>query len=109
MNEQNDSSVVVALGAKATIEQVSSLADEIRAKLKQTDMLLFQVDQVEQIDLSVIQLMYATKRQADKEGKTFQFTGTASQAFLDTLVDAGFLNEPVDDLSVLHRSLIDFD
>jgi anti-anti-sigma regulatory factor len=102
---------VVKLGKRATIESAKALSGEILKKLKDAQVLCFDLEHVETADLSAVQLLYAAKREADKSGKDIRFSEQISDAFLETLITGGFLSD-----SALNRksgeelavSLIDF-
>ncbi len=107
MNEKN-SSQTITFEKKSNIEQIGSLYSDIEEKLKKSDTLYLNLELVEQTDLSFIQLLYAVKREADKNGKTILFTGNLTQSFIGILLDSGFVSESPADSNELASALIDF-
>lgn len=109
MAEEMKTEELVDLGVKASIEQVSSLYKEISEKLQREERLFISCKDVEQVDVSILQLLYAAKREADKLGKKLELSGPVSESMRKALVDSGFLpsyaEEPVD----ISLEMMDFD
>ncbi len=100
--------LTVTFEKRSCIEQIRSLYSDLEEKLKQTDTLNLNMDLLEQADVSFIQLLYAVKRTADKSDKSIVFTGTLTQAFIQTLLDSGFVSERPAGSDELAAALIDF-
>jgi ABC-type transporter Mla MlaB component len=108
VNGKNNGFQTIVFEKRSAIEQIGSLYSDIEERLKQTETLYVNLEHVEQADLSFIQLLYAAKRTAEKNGKSIIFTGKLTQSFIRTLLDSGFISESPADANALAAALIDF-
>ena len=103
-----DSIRIINIEGQAGIGQVQGLAEEIGNVLKETEKLVINIGRLESADLSIIQILYAARREAKKQGKEVHLNGKLSLEFRERLVRGGFCSEAPEEANELEEVLIDF-
>ncbi|MFO8064429.1 MAG: STAS domain-containing protein [Spirochaetota bacterium] len=99
---------VVSLEGDATVTSVQTLKERLTEALDTSAKVLVNLSHVSGMDLAGVQLLYATKREADSRGVDFHFTGTISDPVRETLEAGGFVQQAPADARELESVLLDF-
>lgn len=75
--------ITVMWTGTAGIEQAKNLHDNLLDAFKNAKQILLDISKLEDIDISGIQLIIASKKEAEKQNKTFFITGEIPAAILD--------------------------
>jgi ABC-type transporter Mla MlaB component len=108
MENDDEDSKTISLGIQPTVEQIREMHKEIKEALKESDTVIIQSDSIEKADLSLIQLLYAARREAVKKKKRITFSEPLSPVLVGVLKDAGFIRWDVESAEALEEALIDF-
>ncbi len=73
-----------------TLGVVGAMAEKVRATLREADQVLVLLDGVDDIDLSVLQLLCSAHRSAAAMGKVLVLDGAISRTLALKVVEAGF-------------------
>lgn len=73
-----------------TLLQVAQMRETLRQELESTEALEVVFSEVENVDLSLIQVLCAAHRSARKAGKEISLPGTLPDAFVRLIDDGGF-------------------
>ena len=84
---------VVNLVGNVNLSALESLAEEIRASLAERETVLLSLSQAADIDLGGIQLLYAARRYAEKQGKSLHITGSIPETVARRLHRGGFTED----------------
>lgn len=111
MGKGNETSVTIDLGVSGTVETVRELHQEIRNSLKESDAVMLQTASLERVDLSLIQLIYAARREALKKKKVLALADPVSPRLIEVLKDGGFIRKDMEcsgSAEELEAALIDY-
>ncbi|UVD56050.1 STAS domain-containing protein [Rhizobium sp. Pop5] len=91
------------LGIRHASELYSKLSDEFHSR----DTIIISIPEGAEADLSFVQLIESTRRQAKAKGKTFKLSSPASGSVLKVLERAGFINsfDQEDEKFWLHKEV----
>lgn len=76
--KKNDSTTIKWQGT-AGIEQAHSLSKYLLKAINDTDRVLLDISEVEDIDITGIQLIISARKEAEQQNKSFYITGTIPQ------------------------------
>ncbi len=99
---------LVAPGGVLGIETASPLRQELLAALAGSDEVLFDFSGAEDIDLAVLQVLYAARRSAELGKVRFSLMGKVSEKISKRLQVAGFTHSPCRTGEELETSLVDY-
>ena len=86
--------VVMKIEGGATVEHAQSIADNLARLLESGDAILVDLDRVERVDLTLLQLLWAAHRSAEQRGTEFNLKGPLPEPIANELVRAGFFRSP---------------
>jgi len=89
--DETSGTATVTLAGDLTIASAAELRDMLSRALTETDRVVVCLGQVEDMDLSCLQLMCSAHRTAIRQGKGFVFQGRRPEAFTRIADKAGFL------------------
>jgi ABC-type transporter Mla MlaB component len=90
MLEKTGEKMRVVLNGALTLQQADELKQVFLKALGEADEISLNLDRVEDIDLSLLQLFCSVHRSATQQNKHVNLEGTASQVLLDAVDAAGF-------------------
>jgi anti-anti-sigma regulatory factor len=99
---------VINLNSSLTIDKAAALKDELSAALSKGENLLLNLSEVEELDLSCLQVIYAAHAQAKTSGCSLHFSGQAPESVVSRLVACGFLRGPTLLSGDLESALVGF-
>jgi len=82
------------LDGSQTVRTIETTRDRLRAELARSDAIAIQSGAVEDVDLSLIQLLLAAKRSADRAGKSLTLALPVGDKLRAALHNAGILAGP---------------
>jgi len=100
--------ITLAPQGKLTIEKASQFREELVSALAEASTLLIDLSDVEEIDLSGVQLIYSARRSAIAKGKELHLVGLAQPAVAKRLAAGGFLRGLPRQASEAETGLADF-
>lgn len=86
--------VIVKFTGAATIRQAEDIADRLGRALAQSDPVLLDCDELQEVDFAFLQMVVAAKKQAANQGKSLGLTAPARGALLEALMICGVENGP---------------
>lgn len=98
----------VKLGKSCGIEGVTELTDRIKKALASSNRLEFDLSEVSDLELPVIQVLYASARSATQAGGGILLTGTLQPSVRTRLIAAGFSKTLEQSAQALQSSLPGF-
>ena len=91
-----------------TIDRAATLREEFTAALKSTGAVIVDMNNVNSIDLSFIQLLYSASAEASRSKRTLSLTGTLSKDVRNMLETGGFCRHAPEDAAELESVLFDY-
>jgi anti-anti-sigma factor len=88
--DESSSTGTMILSGDVIIQSATQLREALLEGITDTATLVLNLEQVEKIDLSTVQLLCATHRALTKAGKTLLVIGTIPTTVKETLADAGY-------------------
>lgn len=83
MAVKNSDKITVIWTGTAGIEQAKNLHDNLLDAFKNANQILLDISKLEDIDISGIQLIISSRKEAEKQKKSFYITGEIPSAILD--------------------------
>ncbi|WP_191013314.1 STAS domain-containing protein [Treponema zioleckii] len=83
MAEKNTDRITVKWQGTAGIEQAHALSDELLQAFKDSSDVRLDISEVEDIDITGIQVIIAARKEAEKQQKNFYITGKIPPAIQD--------------------------
>lgn len=83
MAVKNDDTITIEWTGTAGIEQAKKLHDDLMESFSKNTHILLDISKLEDIDITGVQLIIASHKEAEKQKKTFYLTGTIPQAILN--------------------------
>jgi anti-anti-sigma factor len=83
---------IVNLSGSLTIDRAAALKDEMLAAIKDSENVVLNISQVEELDLSCLQVIYAADTKAKAEGKSLHFAGSVPASVAKRLAACGFVH-----------------
>jgi anti-anti-sigma regulatory factor len=99
---------VVSPAGSLGIEAASSLKQELLEAFEGADEVLFDFSLAEDIDLAVLQVLYAARRGAERRGIRFALMGSVSEKVSRRIKVAGFTRSSCRTGEELEASLVDY-
>ncbi|MBN1242396.1 MAG: STAS domain-containing protein [Spirochaetales bacterium] len=99
---------VVSPAGPLGIEAAAPLRRELLAAFEEADEVLFDFSRAEDVDLAVLQVLYAAKRSAAHRGAFFALIGSVAEKVSRRLQVAGFTRSACSTGEELETSLVDF-
>ena len=96
MSHDNSQPFRVDLDGVQTLRNIQMAYERLNTALVEHQAIEIQCDGIAELDLSLIQLLLAAKRSADKSGKSLRLTSPAAGKLRAALDRAGFLAAGVD-------------
>lgn len=90
------------------IEAAGPLKRELLAAFEEADEVLFDLSRAEDIDLAVLQVLYAARRSAERGNIRFSLMGTVADKISRRVQVAGFTRNPCRTGEELEASLVDY-
>jgi anti-anti-sigma regulatory factor len=106
--EAGQGPTVINLDASLTVDKASSLKEELSAALSGAGNILLNLSEVEELDLSCLQVIYAARTQAKASGKTLHLSSPAREHVVARLAACGFLRGPSERSGDLESALVGF-
>jgi len=94
---QTPTSSVFDFPASVTLRTAADLRAELLALLRPSHAVTFDCSALAEADLSLVQLLVAFRKSADRLGMTVSLKEAASGAFAQLLIRSGFLTAPAGD------------
>ncbi len=82
----------IAPVGKLFIDTAAELHSALTKALSRKGSVLFRWDGVEDLDVPLLQLLYAAREEASRAGKEFRFTGIVTDRVANRLYSAGFVS-----------------
>lgn len=99
---------LVAPAGSLGIEAASPLKQELLAAFAEAEEVIFDFSRAEDLDLAVLQVLYAARRTAERGKVRFSLMGSVSEKISARLRIAGFTRVPCRTGEELEASLVDF-
>jgi len=77
-----------------TVERASVMKDELLAAFDAATQVVVSLSMLDSIDVSIVQLLIAAKKEANKRGKRFRLTGAIRESVASTLSSVGLPSSP---------------
>ena len=90
--DQNSAPKVLKPSGSLNVDRAAALQAEFSSALGEAAHVLVDFSEVEEIDLSVLQILYAARRSAAAAGKEFHLIGSIPSKVVKRLVACGFLH-----------------
>lgn len=81
--KSSDKNVTIKWTGSAGIETANKLQKELLKALKASEKIFLDISELEDIDLTGIQIILSAKKEADSLGKSFSITGTIPPAIAE--------------------------
>ncbi len=91
-SEGNSNTGTLVIEGEITVQNATEIKTLLLDALEKTDTCFIDLQQITQIDLSGIQLLYAAKNYATNSNKDFKITGDCPVHMLETIKESGFKN-----------------
>ncbi len=101
-------SLNLAPQGKLYIDKAAEVHSLLTDAFRKASVIVLNWDAVEDIELPVLQLLYAARKEAAETGKAFHFTGKVSERVSSRLLKSGFLREIPSSGEALEAGLLDF-
>lgn len=98
----------IAPAGKLFIDSAAELRATLMKAFAKKGPVLFRWDGVEDVDLPLIQLLYAARLEAGKTGREFHFSGILTDRVATRLLTAGFVSSFPLSGEELEAGLVDF-
>jgi len=108
MNESS-SIRVVTLEGNLGIGRSQEIKDSISTAFSESMQVLLSLSMVDELDISILQILYAAKKEALSLGKQFHLSGSLKPEIIKKLLRYGFINHPIDSAKELEKNLIAFE
>jgi anti-anti-sigma factor len=105
---EKESMKVINLEGSLGIHKAHSIKEEITEAVEKNKKVMINLSHVESIDLSIIQLLYAARRYAEKKKRELHLTGNLQDEVRDSFLIGGFCKQATSDATKLEKELIDF-
>jgi anti-anti-sigma regulatory factor len=99
---------VITLSSSLTVDRAAALKEELSAALESNENVVLNIAQVEEIDLSCLQVLYAAGSTAKAKGKGLHFIGAAPAKVAKRLASCGFLRVESDRAEAFEAALVGF-
>jgi anti-anti-sigma regulatory factor len=99
---------ILNLSGSLSIDRASPLRDELIAAIGESDSVILDLSEVEEIDLACLQVIYAAKAFARAEDKRLHFVGSIPARIAQRLVSCGFLRGAGERAENFESSLVGF-
>jgi anti-anti-sigma factor len=106
--QANPAPRIINLSGSLNIERASALKAEIAEALASGDSVILSLAQVQDLDLSCLQVIYAAKAQAKSDGKELHFLGAVPARIAERLSSCGFLRGQPDRAEDFESALVGF-
>ncbi len=90
--KENKDKLEIDFSGQLTIANISKITERVKSNLKNPSNVLINVDNVDNLDISFIQLLHAIKNSGKKKGFEVQVSISVSDDISSLLSHAGFLN-----------------
>lgn len=90
--DQNSAPKVLKLSGSLNVDRAVALKAELSSALGEATHVLVDFSEVEEIDLSALQILYAARRSAAATGKEIHLIGSIPTKVVKRLVACGFLH-----------------
>lgn len=92
----------IELGKDVTIQHADKLKSFFQDALSKLEKLEIDMNQVDQADLSLLQLLVALDKSATEKGKTLEFIGSCPGALSELIKSTGFRRSKIFDSTYLN-------
>ena len=100
--------LVVSPEGKLYIDKATEMHSMLSDALAKASDVLLNWDAVDDIDLPILQLFYAARKEASARGKQFRFSGVVSERAASRLLKSGFIKSLPASGKELEAGLVDF-
>ncbi len=88
--DESNSTGTLVLSGDQTVQNAAILKETILEGIGNVDSLVMNLEQVERVDLSTVQVLCAAHRTLKKAGKALVLAGSVPATVTETIADAGF-------------------
>ncbi|MBF0357518.1 MAG: STAS domain-containing protein [Magnetococcales bacterium] len=88
--DESNSTTTLILTGDVMIQSASQLRETLLEGISEATTLVINLEQVERIDLSTVQILCATHRALIKAGKSLLIEGAIPESVQETVADAGY-------------------
>jgi anti-anti-sigma regulatory factor len=99
---------IINLQGSLGVDRAATLKTEISEALSASDNVLLSVSLVEDIDLACLQVLYAARAQASRDGKELHFLGSVPSRVSKRLVACGYLRGVTEHADDFESALVGF-
>lgn len=93
--EESETASLIRLGGDLTIASAEELKDVLLKALASAKEMRLMLESATELDVTALQLLYATERDATKSGIQFTLEGSVPDDISASIADAGFEKFPV--------------
>jgi anti-anti-sigma regulatory factor len=108
MESNSESIKQVSPSGRLTLEKADALKDELLVALKMSSKVLLNLAHVEDADLTLVQILYAARREAIQTGRHFELTGKLPDRIVKMLITGGFVKVAANDAREIEAGLHNF-
>jgi anti-anti-sigma regulatory factor len=105
MESELESNKQISPNGRLTLERAAAFKDELLAALAMSSKVLLNLAHVEDADLTLVQILYAARREAIQTGRHFELTGKLPERIVKLLVTGGFIKVAANDAREIEAGL----
>jgi anti-anti-sigma regulatory factor len=95
----------ISPNGRLTLDRAAAFKEELLAAFEQSRKVQLDLARVEDADLTLVQIVYAARREAVQAGCSFELTGKLPDRIVKLLVTGGFLKAGINDAAELEANL----
>jgi anti-anti-sigma factor len=100
--------IVINLSGSLAVDRAAALKEELTKALEGCESVVINISQVEEIDLSCLQVLYSAGSTAKTKGKGLHFAGSAPAKVVKRLAACGFLRGEPERAEEFEAALVGF-